>query len=83
MNFQQIPSHAKEIRKMFVAKTEEKEIEPINDEYTVKEFTEVETTDGFKYAGQLTVDDKLVVDDNSILSIKNIEVHDTDIIIKV
>ena len=87
VNFQNIPSHNREIRMLFCSKLENKDIYDEDNQYIVKEFTEVETESGFKYASKLTLDDKLVVQNDYkgklILSIKNIKSIDHDIIIEI
>lgn len=87
VNFQNIPSHNREIRMLFCSKNENKDIYDEDNKYTVAEYTEVETTSGFKYANKLTLNDKLVVDnkDKGVISlpIKNIKSIDHNIIIEI
>ena len=64
VNFQNIPSHNREIRMLFCSKNEHKDIYDEDNRYIVKEYTEVETTNGFKYASELTLDDKLLVEND-------------------
>ncbi len=87
LNFQNIPSHNREIRMLFKSKSEEEDIYDEDSKYTVKGWTEVETVSGYKYASILTLDDKLIVtDDNDVkkeIPIKNITKNDTEVIIAV
>lgn len=78
---QNIPSHNKEIRMLFKAKTEELEIEPEDNIYSLQEWEEVETENGFKYAKDLTEIDKLRVDGSTIISIKKVENINTNVLI--
>ena len=63
-NMQNIPSHVKDIRQMFVASNDTVEVIGTNDSFTVDKFSEVNTVDGWKYASCVSVGDKLVVDDD-------------------
>lgn len=64
-NLQNIPSHNKDIRKMFVATHNEEVISTDIDKFVLKEWSEVETLNGFKYAGELRKGDKLKGQDGS------------------
>ena len=64
-NLQNIPSHNKDIRKMFVATHNDEVISTNNDKFVLKEWSEVETLNGFKYAGELKKGDKLKGQDGS------------------
>lgn len=72
---------------LFCSKNEKKDIYDEDNRYIVKEYTEVETVDGFKYADKLTLDDKLLVKNDIkgmiTLPIKAIESIDHDIIIEI
>ena len=62
INIQNIPSHNPEVRMLFTADTKECQVECHNDYYEVPETDEVETTDGWKFAGQLQIGDTLLTD---------------------
>ena len=63
-NMQNIPSHNKEIRKMFKAYSSEDLIEESDNNFEVLKWCEVETSDGFKYADKVSVGDKLIVSED-------------------
>lgn len=63
-NMQNIPSHNKDIRKMFIASNGVTEISEVNNSFTVDRFSEVNTVDGWKYASRVSIGDKLLVDDD-------------------
>jgi DNA polymerase I-like protein with 3'-5' exonuclease and polymerase domains len=71
INIQNIPSHNKDIRMLFVAKKDFGKIEMTEDYITLPEITEVETTEGWKYGKDLVIGDLLVFDDG-IDTLKNI-----------
>lgn len=71
INIQNIPSHAKNIRLLFVAKTENHESELTDDYYKIPETDEVETTQGWKFCNELKIGDTIVGEDNQDV-IKNI-----------
>ena len=71
INIQNIPSHNPEVRMLFTADVKEHQVECCNDYYEVPETDEVETTAGWKFAGQLQIGDTLLTDDGSDI-IKNI-----------
>jgi DNA polymerase I-like protein with 3'-5' exonuclease and polymerase domains len=84
-NMQNIPSHNKDIRKMFKAHSEEYIVSTDTDYLELKRFTEVETPDGWVYSDKLKIDDELlVVDDDgeSVYSIDDIKVLPDKVIIK-
>lgn len=58
-NLQQVPSHAKNIRMLFTADTEYRKVELSDDYFVVPASDEVETVNGWKYARDLMVGDKL------------------------
>lgn len=66
-NLQNIPSHNKDIRPMFVASNEEFSVKETNNSFEVVKFQEVLTTDGWKYADKVVVGDRLVSDDGEII----------------
>lgn len=80
---QNIPAHEKTIRMIFKAAEYEETITCFDDKYTVKKWTEVETTQGFKYADRLTLDDNLIIDDNIITPIKQLYIQNNNIIIEI
>lgn len=74
-NLQNIPSHNKDIRKMFVAKDSDYSVEQTNDNtFLVNKFTEVETKDGWKFSDKLVKGDLLVVGENKFVSVDSIYV---------
>lgn len=58
-NLQQVPSHAKNIRMLFTADTEYRKVELSDDYFVVPASDEVETVNGWKYARDLVVGDRL------------------------
>lgn len=60
-NLQNIPSHNKDIRKMFTASTGTSEVNEINNSFEVSKWCEVETPDGWKFADYLVEGDVLKV----------------------
>ena len=62
-NLQNIPSHNKEIRKMFVATNETVEVTESDNSFIVGRWSEVNTVDGWKYADSVVVGDKLLVEE--------------------
>jgi DNA polymerase-1 len=71
-NLQNIPSHNKDIRQMFVATQREYTVSDDNNIFTVKRFSEVETKTGWKYADKLVQGDLLVVDAGEYCCVKSI-----------
>ena len=63
-NLQNIPSHNKDIRKMFVATNKTIEVTESNNSFIVDKWSEVNTVDGWKCADAIVVGDKLSVIDN-------------------
>lgn len=59
INIQQVPAKNPEIRMLFTADTKEHVVECTDNYYEVSETDEVETTDGWKYAEQLSIGDRL------------------------
>lgn len=83
INFQNIPSHNKEIRMLFKAKTEEKEVDA-TDTIIIDKFDEVITPSGWRYANTLEIGDKLLLnddetDESSIATITNIILIDNQL----
>lgn len=76
INIQNIPSHAKNIRMLFVAKTDARVINDVDNTFIVPEITEVETTDGFKYCRDIQKGTTLLVDGAEV-PVKNINYNPT------
>lgn len=66
-NLQQLPSHNKDIRPMFVATNGEEYVEEIDNSFVVDRWCEVCTTDGWKYADKIEVGDRLITDDGEVI----------------
>lgn len=84
-NMQNIPSHNKDIRKMFKAHSEEYTVSTDTDYLELKRFTEVETPNGWVYSDKLKIGDELLmVDDDgeSVYSIDDIKILPDKVIIK-
>lgn len=64
INFQNIPSHNKEIRMLFKAKTAERILEFDDNFIDIPYTDEVETVAGWKKVKELAIGDKLIVDDD-------------------
>lgn len=62
-NLQQVPSHAKNIRMLFTADTTYRKVEISDDCFVVPSSDEVETVNGWKYARDLVVGDRLKGED--------------------
>lgn len=75
INIQNIPSHAKNIRLLFVAKTENNHIVKSDNYYEVDEIDEVQTTDGWKFCKDIKLGDFLITEDSNdqIKDIKKID----------
>lgn len=67
-NLQNIPSHNKDIRKMFIASNESIDIVESNNSFTVNRWIEVKTSNGWIYADKISVGDSLIVEENDIQS---------------
>lgn len=65
-NLQNIPSHNKDIRKMFIASNEISEVSELNNGFVVDQWSEVNTSDGWKFADKIVVGDRLVVEENNM-----------------
>ncbi len=76
INIQNIPSHAKNIRMLFVAKTDTRVINDVDNTFIVPEFTEVETTNGFKYCRDIQKGTIILVDGAEV-PVKNINYNPT------
>ena len=78
-NLQNIPSHNKDIRKMFIAPNETTEVTEMNNSFIVDKWSEVNTVDGWKCADAIVVGDKLSVTDNDTnieIFVKKVETID-------
>ena len=62
-NLQNIPSHNKDIRKMFVASNQQYYVDA-EDSIEVSAFVEVRTSEGWKYASSVTIGDTLILEDS-------------------
>lgn len=63
-NLQNIPSHNKEIRKMFKATNREEYVLESNNSFVVSKFCEVKTLSGWKFADKVLSGDTLLVEEN-------------------
>ena len=68
-NLQNIPSHNKDIRKMFVATNEEKLVSTDTQQFVVDRWCEVECADKWKCADKIVVGDVLLLDDGSCVNV--------------
>ena len=75
INIQNIPSHNKDIRMLFVARKDENKLEINDNYYELEEISEIETTDGWKYGKDLIIGDKLITSEG-FDEIINIEQED-------
>lgn len=76
LNFQNIPSHNKELRMMFKARTDYKDVEITNENfYEIDNLSEILTTTGWKKVKEISIGD-IVCGDNSQDVIKQIEVRE-------
>lgn len=74
-NMQNIPSHNKDIRKMFVASNREYSVQQTPDNtFLVNKFTEVETSEGWKCSDKLVEGDLLVVGEDEFVKVDSIYV---------
>lgn len=80
-NMQNIPSHNKDIRKMFVATNEEKLVSTDTQQFVVDRWCEVECADEWKYADKLNVGDELLLDDGSCVNVCGVNVNQDTIVI--
>lgn len=74
-NLQQIPSRNKEIRKMFIATNEDKNVYISNNEIVIDRFSEIETQNGWVLASNLQKGDNIICynDEINLNSIKTVE----------
>ena len=66
MNLQNIPSHNKDIRKMFKATDDCIEVMECDRSFIVDRWSEVNTVDGWKNASSINIGDSLLVDEDGI-----------------
>ena len=71
-NLQNIPSHEKSIRMLFEASTNE-HINEVENTLILPKLDEVETTRGWLKGYNLTVQDKIIAEDNTTISITDIQ----------
>lgn len=64
-NLQNIPSHNKDIRKMFVASNDTQDVMSVNNSFTVDRWCEVRTSNGWIYADCVKIGDVLLADSES------------------
>lgn len=65
-NLQNIPSHNKDIRKMFIASNEITYVFDNDNSFVVDRWAEVNTVDGWKYADKVGIGDKLLVEEDNV-----------------
>ena len=80
-NLQNIPSHNKDIRKMFKATNEEKLVSTDTQQFVVDRWCEVECADEWKYADKIVVGDELVLDDGSCVNVCEVNVNKDTVVI--
>ena len=80
-NLQNIPSHNKDIRKMFVATNEEKLVTTDTQQFVVDRWCEVECADKWKYADKIIVGDELLLDDGSCVNVCGVSVNQDMVVI--
>jgi DNA polymerase I-like protein with 3'-5' exonuclease and polymerase domains len=81
-NLQNIPSHNKDIRKMFVATNEEKLVSTDTQQFVVDRWCEVECADKWKYADKIIVGDELLLDDGVCLNVVGTTITQDSVIIE-
>lgn len=85
-NMQNIPSHNKDIRKMFVASNEEYKVDFSDDILEVERFTEVETPEGWKYSDTLQRGDLLLITDEdgeAEYEVEQVDVLEDKVVIRI
>ena len=80
-NLQNIPSHNKDIRKMFVATNEEKLVSTDTQQFEVDRWCEVECADEWKYVDKIIVGDELLLDDGSCVNVCGVSVNQNTVVI--
>lgn len=81
-NLQNIPSHNKDIRKMFVATNEEKLVSTDTQQFVVDRWCEVECADEWKYADKIIVGDELLLDDGFCVNVVGTTITQDSVIIE-
>lgn len=71
-NLQNIPSHNKDIRKMFVATSGEQIVTTNIQQFVVDRWCEIECEQGWKSANLISIGDKLINEDGKLLIVKNV-----------
>jgi DNA polymerase I-like protein with 3'-5' exonuclease and polymerase domains len=80
INIQNIPSKNKEIRMLFRGDTKYRDSVSDNNCFTVQEFEEVETVDGWKVAAELEpLVDQLIIDDTACLLMRKIQYNNKQV----
>lgn len=80
-NLQNIPSHNKDIRKMFVATQEEKVITTETQQFEVERWCEIECQDGWKFVDKLSIGDIIKDTDGNFATITGLEIDEYIVII--
>lgn len=80
-NLQNIPSHNKDIRKMFVATNEEKLVTTDTHQFEVDRWCEVECADMWKYADKIVIGDVLLLDDGACVNVCRVNVNQDTVVI--
>ena len=80
VNMQNIPSHATDIRHMFRATPQVDELVEVDNVLTISNVDSLETTEGWKSARDIKIDDKLITD-SEIVTVKDIQVKDFEYIL--
>lgn len=80
-NLQNIPSHNKDIRKMFVATNEEKLVSTDTQQFVVDRWCEVECADEWKYADRIMSGDMLLLDDGFCVNVVKVDIQQDKVVI--
>lgn len=80
-NLQNIPSHNKDIRKMFVATNEEKLVSTDTQQFVVDRWCEVECADKWKYADTIREGDILLLEDGAGVNVVSTNIQQDKVII--
>ena len=80
-NLQNIPSHNKDIRKMFVATNEEKLVSTDTQQFVVDRWCEVECADEWKYADTIKEGDILLLEDGAGVNVVSTNIQQNKVII--
>lgn len=79
-NMQNIPSHATDIRHMFRATPQLDELVEVDNVLTISNVDSLETTEGWKSARDIKIDDKLITD-SEMVTVKDIQVKDFEYVL--